>query len=345
MMKYVLRAVLFAYFAAAFANSSVKPTTSAGANKAHCNVNNNYNSFYAGPNCKKIERQLAEMRNEIRALKRNETGGSVGIVYKQLAKMRNDILEEIKTLKRNNTGGSDGKVYEQLAKMRNDILEEIRTLKRTKTCGSYGKVYKNCAEVYKSGGKISGVYKIDPDGLGEFEVYCDQTTAGGGWTMFQKRLDGSVDFYRTWEDYKRGFGNLNGEFWLGLDKIHRLTVSNKYKLRVDLEDVPGNTAFAVYSSFSVTSERAKYQLNLGSYSGTAGDCLGYHRGMAFTTKDRDNDKRSSANCAVSCRGAWWYNACYYSNLNGPYSKTRGAGISWYRSFKKRTEMKIRPQNF
>ena len=130
-------------------------------------------------------------------------------------------------------------------------------------------VYKNCADLYKSGSKISGVYKIDPDGLGEFEVYCDQKTAGGGWTVFQKRQDGSVDFYRPWDDYKRGFGNLNGEFWLGLDKINRLTVSGSYKLRVDLEDLQGSTAFAEYSSFAVTSERVKYKLSLGSYSGTS----------------------------------------------------------------------------
>ena len=130
-------------------------------------------------------------------------------------------------------------------------------------------VYKNCAEIYQFGIKINGVYKINPDGLGEFEVYCDQKTAGGGWTVFQKRQDGSVDFYRPWDDYKRGFGNLNGEFWLGLDKIYRLTVSGSYKLRVDLEDVPGKTAFAEYSSFAVTSERTKYRLSLGSYSGTS----------------------------------------------------------------------------
>ena len=104
--------------------------------------------------------------------------------------------------------------------------------------------------------------------MGEFEAFCDQKTAGaGGWTVFQKRRDNSVDFFRAWDDYKRGFGNLNGEFWLGLDKIHRLTVSCGYKLRVDLEDSWKSAAFAEYSSFSVTSERAKYQLNLGSYSG------------------------------------------------------------------------------
>ena len=86
--------------------------------------------------------------------------------------------------------------------------------------------------------------------------------------MFQKRQDGSVDFYRGWKDYKQGFGNLNGEFWLGLDKIHRLTVSGSYKLRVDLK-LHSSTAFAKYSSFAVTSEKVKYKLSLGTYSGTS----------------------------------------------------------------------------
>ena len=128
---------------------------------------------------------------------------------------------------------------------------------------------KNCAELYKSGEKISGVYTIDPDGSGAFDVFCDQKTDGGGWTVFQKRLDGSVDFYRGWNDYKRGFGNLNGEFWLGLDKIHRLN-KTKNKLRVDLEDTTGQTVYAEYDMFAVTSESTKYQLSLGTYSGK--DC-------------------------------------------------------------------------
>ena len=105
--------------------------------------------------------------------------------------------------------------------------------------------------------------------MGEFEVFCDQKTAGGGWTVFQKRRDGSVGFFRPWDVYKRGFGYLNEDFWLGLDKIHRLTVNGSNKLRVDLEDIHGKTAFAEYSSFAVASERAKYQLSLGSYSGTS----------------------------------------------------------------------------
>ena len=84
--------------------------------------------------------------------------------------------------------------------------------------------------------------------------------------MFQKRLDGSVDFYRGWDDYKRGFGDLNGEFWLGLDRIHRLT-KERSRLRVDLEDFNGKTAYAEYDLFGVASEIGKFKLSLGKYSG------------------------------------------------------------------------------
>ncbi|KAL9989434.1 hypothetical protein ACROYT_G004000 [Oculina patagonica] len=274
------------------------------------------------------------------------------------AKTNNDTKKTSQCYVNNNNfyaGPNSKKIENMFSEVKQELAElkeEIREMKGNKTGGPGEKVYKNCAEVYQSGDKISGVYKIDPDGLGEYEVFCDQKTAGGGWTVFQKRRDGSVDFFRAWDDYKRGFGNLNGEFWLGLDKIHRLTVSRSNKLRVDLEDIHGKTTFAEYSSFSVTSERAKYQLNLGSYSGTAGDSLSYHRGSAFSTKDRDNDDWSSGSCALGRKGAWWYKVCAYSNLNGLYlnGKESGQGMQWYywknnsESFK-RSEMKIRPKDF
>ncbi|CAH3142954.1 unnamed protein product, partial [Pocillopora meandrina] len=205
---------------------------------------------------------------------------------------------------------------------------------------------KSCLEIYKSGYKMSGVYYIDPDGLGEFKVFCDQTTAGGGWTVFQKRFDGTVDFFRTWDDYRQGFGNLNGEFWLGLDKIYRLTASSTNKLRVDLEDVRGGRAFAEYQSFSVANEEEKYLLILGSYSGSAGDSLAYHRGLQFSSKDQDND-RSQHNCASSMKGGWWYNSCQHSNLNGLYRKGQSGStvMRWNRwrgsESVERSEMKVR----
>ena len=114
------------------------------------------------------------------------------------------------------------------------------------------------------------MYIIKPDNQSAFNVFCKQTTAGGGWTVFQKRINGSVDFNLNWSDYKHGFGNLSGEFWLGLDRIHRLTSDNNSVLQVDMEDFEGGSAYAEYSSFGVRSEHDKYRLILGSYN-TAGE--------------------------------------------------------------------------
>ena len=126
-------------------------------------------------------------------------------------------------------------------------------------------IAKNCVELYHSGQRISGVYTVDPDGSGAFNVFCDQTTSGGGWTVFQKRMDGSVDFNRTWNEYKHGFGNLVGEFWLGLDKINRLT-QNKTKnmLRVDLGVTTRQTVHAEYEWFGIGNGTTDYRLYIGN---------------------------------------------------------------------------------
>ena len=118
------------------------------------------------------------------------------------------------------------------------------------------------------GERTSGVYKIEPDDQGSFNVFCDMKTSGGGWTVFQRRMDGSVNFYRGWNDYKKGFGNLKSEFWLGLDKIHRLTSAKRNKLRIDMEDTKKNKRYAEYGKFSVANKKQKYKLTVGKYSGT-----------------------------------------------------------------------------
>ena len=132
---------------------------------------------------------------------------------------------------------------------------------------------KSCAELLRDGWNSSGVYTINPDGGSSIQVLCDMTTEGGGWTIFQKRLDGSVNFYRGWESYKNGFGSLSGEFWLGNDNIHRLTDSEDVILRVDLEDFEGNITYAEYTTFRVADEADKYRLLIGGYKGTAGDSM------------------------------------------------------------------------
>ena len=215
----------------------------------------------------------------------------------------------------------------------------------------------DCSNLFKSGHTQSGVYSVNPDGKGSFNVYCDMRTDGGGWTVFQRRQDGSVDFYRGWNDYKSGFGQLTAEFWLGNDKIHRLTAARPNTLRVELEDWNGVRVYAKYGKFIIGDEQALYRLDVDAYSGTAGDSL-LRQGifnldsMAFTTKDKDNDRSSSGNCAVFFAGAWWYNNCHNSNLNGKYlirrKKNDYKGVVWA-TFReglslKFTEMKLKPSS-
>ena len=176
------------------------------------------------------------------------------------------------------------------------------------------------------------------------------STDGGGWTVFQRRMDGSVDFYRDWEDYEKGFGKLDGEFWLGLSKIHRLTKAGaSNSLRVELADFKIRTAYAKYSTFNVDDGISAYKLTVSGYTGTAGDSLAYHSGQKFSTKDRDNDSHPSGSCAVLRQGAWWYGSCHYSNLNGIYQTDGSNGdqyVIWQhwknnRVSLKFSEMKIR----
>ncbi|KFW65939.1 Ficolin-1, partial [Pygoscelis adeliae] len=119
----------------------------------------------------------------------------------------------------------------------------------------------------------------------------------------------------------------------------------------DLRDFENNYYFAKYASFRVLGESEKYKLVLGDFlGGNAGDSLSYHKDMPFSTTDQDNDM-SSFNCATEYKGAWWYNDCHYSNLNGMYwlgvHGSYADGINWktgkeYHYSHKRTEMKFRP---
>ncbi|XP_062584355.1 ficolin-1-like [Saccostrea cucullata] len=174
------------------------------------------------------------------------------------------------------------------------------------------------------------------------------TTDGGGWTTIQKREDGDLDFYRTWNEYKEGFGNASKNYWLGNDAIHSLSKDRNQELRIDLQSFSGEQAYAVYSTFYIGDEDNKYNLTVSGYSGTADDSLAYHNGMKFSTKFQDNDRYSTVNCAKDRLGAWWYRACTNSNLNGMYGQSGVSGknyTTWY-GFKgyeglKQTQMMIR----
>ncbi|XP_055531645.1 microfibril-associated glycoprotein 4-like [Wyeomyia smithii] len=179
--------------------------------------------------------------------------------------------------------------------------------------------------------KISGKYLLQPFMEDEpFVGFCEQTKFGGGWMVIQHRYDGSLDFYRNWTEYKHGFGDADKEYWIGLELLHKITSAKTYQLLVELEDFLGDFKYAKYSDFEVGNETEKYILKkVGTYTGTAGDSLTYHKGMKFTTLDSDNDA-NAANCAESSSGAWWYNNCLHSNLNGKYMNANDVrSVTWY----------------
>jgi hypothetical protein len=166
--------------------------------------------------------------------------------------------------------------------------------------------------------------------------------------VFQRRTNGAVNFYQTYAAYAAGFGTAATEYWMGNDRLAALTAAGP-TLRIDLTRYTGATGYAKYAGFKVATAADAYRLSLTYSGGTIGDSLSYQNGMQFTTLDADHDAYAS-NCAVTFHGAWWYNSCHQSNLNGGYLNgvhtSYADGMEWntwtgqYESMVK-TEMKVR----
>lgn len=122
----------------------------------------------------------------------------------------------------------------------------------------------------------SGVYQIVVPHYSQHPwiVSCDENTQGGGWTVIMRRADGSVNFFRNWNDYKHGFGNVNGEFFIGLDKLHAMTKDLDQELLIEMENWTGAKKFVKYDQFAIDNEDKLYSLNsLGEFSGDGGHSL------------------------------------------------------------------------
>ncbi|XP_032622300.1 angiopoietin-4 [Chelonoidis abingdonii] len=241
------------------------------------------------------------------------------------------------------------------------LLESVQSLVQLVSQGKAPlmqeqQVSQDCAQHRRAGFNASGIYTLHVANMTEpRKVFCDMETDRGGWTVIQRRTNGSVNFQRKWKEYKQGFGDPAGEYWLGNEAVHLLTSQASYSLRVELLDWEGNQAYAHYETFQLGSERHLYRISLKGYSGTAGQQSGIVlQGTNFSTRDSDNDN-CLCKCAQMLSGGWWFDACGLSNLNGIYYPAKHNvrklnGIRWHYfqgpSYSlKGTRMMIRPSDF
>ncbi|XP_039387688.1 angiopoietin-2 isoform X1 [Mauremys reevesii] len=328
----------------------------------------------------KLERQISDQTNEITKLQEKNSFLEKKVLDMEdkhtlqlqsikdekdqlqvLVSRQNSIIEELE--KQLVTATVNNSVMQ---KQQHDLMETVHNLLTMIATPNSAKNnfvakeeqirFKDCAEAFKSGLTTSGIYTITvPNSAEEKKTYCDMESNGGGWTVIQRRKDGSVDFHRTWKEYKMGFGDPAGEYWLGNELVSQLTNQKRYVLKIHLKDWEGNEAYSLYEHFYLASEELKYRIQLKGLTGTAGKISSISQpGNDFSTKDADNDK-CICKCSQMLTGGWWFDACGPSNLNGMYYPLRQNtnkfnGIKWY-YWKgsgyslKATTMMIRPADF
>ena len=187
---------------------------------------------------------------------------------------------------------------------------------------------------------VSGVYKLNKGTFNSADVYCDMNTTTGGWIVIQRNKNNSlVNFNKNWTDYEKGYGDLNTEFWYGLELMHCLTQRGQWEMRVDYQKNDKTWSYLHYNNFSVGSASEEYLLTVGGYSGSIPSSRAlYHNGMKFSTPDNDNDKNGGGNCAADYKSGNWYKHCYRINLNQQPPHVLPLGSVLF------TEIKIRPKD-
>ena len=203
-------------------------------------------------------------------------------------------------------------------------------------CSLQSMTINNCCDL-RAFTTCSGVYKLNRKTFSCIDVYCDMNTTNGGWIVIQRnKKDSLVNFNKNWADYEEGFGDLNTEFWYGLENIQFLTKNGTWEMRVDYQRNDKTWSYYHYNQFSVGNASEEYPLTVGGFTGVGTDWLSYHNGMKFSTLDNDNDN-TSTDCAVSYKSGWWYNSgCFHININ--YQPPNAFYNVLF------TEMKIRPKD-
>ena len=185
----------------------------------------------------------------------------------------------------------------------------------------------SCLALRLTGEHSDGLHQIHLTSIGSVQVLCDQKTEGGGWTVIHRRTSPfSLKFDKNWTEYESGFGNLQGEFWLGNKIIHKLMKTPRV-LRIELKTNANVAGFAEYPDVTVDAAHDKYRIKMsGGFRGNIGDCGGPSSWQYFTTKDSDNDANNNKNCADEDHAGWWYKDCGCGNLN---RQSRPKWDSWY----------------
>ncbi|XP_060604585.1 techylectin-5A-like [Ruditapes philippinarum] len=307
-------------------------------------INESFNRFNVLSEGSQQEKRIRrEIQSEIDEIKEGNADvvNSVDRMSETVTSTINNIVEKMTVTEKMN----------DIVKVLEDVKDQLSYNIQNKCVHEAEKVERvaDCADLLKQGYKTSGVYTVFPKTMWRpVKIYCDMETSGGGWTVFQRRKDGSENFNRKWVDYAFGFGNLSGEFWLGNEFIHRLTDGVPQELLIELEDFENDHRHASYGLFSVGSAEESYKLYVNFFTGNVTDSLGTeHSGHSFSTADYG----VSSSCAKSYKGGWWYTSCHSVNINGLYlkgeHKSYADGVNWqgwrgYHYSLKNTEMKFRP---
>ena len=196
-----------------------------------------------------------------------------------------------------------------------------------------GLVSKECLDIFKRGINQDGVYTIYPNTTDGIQVYCEM--AKGGWTRIMNRIDNGTAFNRSWNDFKIGFGDINGNHWLGFNSISKILSLGKLMIRFEFMSQSSPLDFFEFDQIMIASESLKYKMILGTLTNhnIMAD-FWFNNASNFYTYDNDRSR-----CAHDYKGGWWHNSCYRWSLtaspDAPIGHLFESGKSWkfYQNFK------------
>ena len=168
----------------------------------------------------------------------------------------------------------------------------------------------DCCDPFLLGGR-TGVYWYRSLGRSH-RVFCDMTTAGGGWLVILRRLkewpaigDNSHYFERYYNlnqdgDYQKGFGSLDQNFWFGLNKLYKLTTRSKVFAQARFEFTAKDTGieyWVEYDTFAVGPRTSHYNLTIGNY-------IGGNLPNVFSVLNGSTFRSGIHHCRTN--SSWWY---------------------------------------